>query len=163
MSPVCQQPTFTRPPHSAAVDPNSSPGRRHSAVCELLSRHEEPPLFSGPANFSFSEKVGTRAPASATFPVELRRQGRSWLETAGIRHRPGHAPEHRRCEPSAATGGVPRILRISPKPWPPSSPSLLSSSPSGGLPGLRPWPQHRCRGRAAVVGSVSGPCRRVQE
>jgi len=45
---------------------------------------------------------------------------------------------------SDATGGLPRISRTSPKPSPPSSPSLLSSSPSGGLHGRGPWPQ-QCR------------------
>jgi transposase len=64
---------------------------------------------------------------------------------------------------SGATGGLPRISRTSPKPLPLSSPSLRSSSPSGGLPGRRPWPQHGCGQRAAVVGSVSRPCRRAQQ
>ena len=34
-----------------------------------------------------------------------------------------------------------KISRTSPKPWPPSSPSLQSSSRSDGLPGHRPSPQ----------------------
>ena len=36
---------------------------------------------------------------------------------------------------SGATDGLPRISRTSPKPWLPSSPSLRSSSRSGGSPG----------------------------
>jgi Transposase DDE domain len=38
---------------------------------------------------------------------------------------------------SAAIGVSPRTSRTSPKPWPPSLPSPLSSRPSGGSPGRR--------------------------